>query len=69
MSNTKYELIIIWSDEDSCFIARFPELDGCSTHGNTRVEAATNAEQALDLYVESLLERGIKLPPKDGSNV
>lgn len=53
---------IFWSPEDHAFLARVPELDNCTTHGDTRAEAAQMAEEAIALYVESLEERGLDIP-------
>ena len=38
--------------EESGFWAECLELDGCSTEGDTHEELATNAEEALNLYLE-----------------
>lgn len=49
-----YKVDIRWSDEDKAWVARVPELDGVVTHGDTLVEAAENAEDAIELHLESL---------------
>ena len=33
MKNSRYEMIIWWSDEDEAFIVDVPELPGCMAHG------------------------------------
>lgn len=58
----KYRVDVSWSEEDQAYIARVPELPGCSTHGDTGPEAVENAEEAIELYVESLIARGIEPP-------
>ena len=50
----QYKVDIRWSDEDKAWIARVPELDGVVTHGDTIVEAAKMAEDAIALYLDSL---------------
>lgn len=61
--NRNYTVIIQWSDEDNCFIASLPEWgDLCHTHGETYAEALENAEEVLDLLIESTLEEGKTLP-------
>ncbi len=45
--NTRYEVIISWSDDDDCFVAEVPELPGCMADGATHQEAASNAETAI----------------------
>jgi predicted RNase H-like HicB family nuclease len=49
----KYELIVFWSDEDAAFVVDVPELPGCMAHGGTPAEAVANAQQAIDLWVET----------------
>ncbi len=58
----KYRVDIIWSPEDKSYIARVPELDGCVTHGDSLESAAANAEEAIEIYLESILARGLPVP-------
>lgn len=59
----KYRMDIFWSEEDQAYVVKVPELSGCSTHGDTLIEAAKNGLEAINLYLESLKARGIE-PPK-----
>ncbi len=61
---TKYEIIIYWSNEDNCFIAEVPELAGCKADGNSYVEALQNAEIIIAEWIETakLLSRSIPEP-------
>ncbi len=59
--NPNYSIIIQWSDEDNCFIASLPEW-GEFCHGDTYAEALKNAEEVLELLIESALEEGEVLP-------
>ena len=54
----RYEIIIFWSDEDEAFIADIPELPGCKTHGNTPQEALENAQEAIELWLDTAQEFG-----------
>lgn len=58
----KYKVDISWSDEDRCYVARVPELPGCMTDGSTLLEAAANAQQAIQSYLESLDSQGKPFP-------
>jgi predicted RNase H-like HicB family nuclease len=40
----KYELIIYWSESDSCFLVEVPELPGCMADGQTYQDAVTKIE-------------------------
>lgn len=42
--NTKYKIIIYWSNEDNVCIADVPELSSCMAHGNTYYEALKSIE-------------------------
>ncbi|MBD2182742.1 type II toxin-antitoxin system HicB family antitoxin [Planktothrix sp. FACHB-1355] len=58
-----YTIIIQWSDEDKCYIVSLPEWgEFCHTHGDTYEEALENAQEVLELLVESSLEDGKPLP-------
>lgn len=59
-----YSIMIQWSDEDQCFIVSLPEWgDLCHTHGETYEEALQNAQEVLELLIESALKNGEQLPP------
>ena len=61
--NYHYTIIIQWSDEDQCFVVSLPEWgELCHTHGDTYEEALKNAQEVLELLVESSLEDGKPLP-------
>ena len=60
--------------EDGYWV-EFPDLEGCQTFGETLEETIANAEDALGLYLASMIEDGEALPamtsiedihPKDG---
>jgi antitoxin HicB len=61
----KYTIIIQWSDKDACFVVFLPEFEDVMqpvSHGDTYAEAFQNAQEVLELLVESALETGQKLP-------
>jgi antitoxin HicB len=61
----KHTLIIQWSDEDQCFVVFLPEFEDVMqpvTHGETYDEAFQNAQEVLELLVESARESGQTLP-------
>lgn len=59
----RYTIIIQWSDEDHCYVVTLPEWgEFCHTHGETREEALKNAQEVLELLVESALKQGELLP-------
>lgn len=60
--NYHYTIIIQWSDEDRCFVVSLPEWGFCHTHGDTYEEALKNAQEVLELLINSSLEDGEPLP-------
>lgn len=62
----KYETIIYWSNEDSAFIAEVPELPGCIAHGASQEEALANANEAIQLWLETAKEFGDQIPEPKG---
>lgn len=65
----KYEVIIYWSNEDECFIAELPELPGCMAHGNTHAAALANANDAIDLWIDTAREDGVPIPEAKGERL
>lgn len=62
----KYEIIIFWSEEDNCFIAEVPELDGCMADGSTYLEALTNAEVIINEWIETAKSLNREIPKPKG---
>ena len=62
----KYEVIIYWSDEDDAFVAEVPELPGCVAHGDSQESALTNAQTAIQLWIDTAKEFGDPIPQPKG---
>lgn len=62
----RYEIIIYWSSEDDCFIAEVPELKSLMAHGDTQNEALSNAQDAVNLWLEVAKEDGMDIPEPKG---
>ena len=52
----KYE-IIIEKEDDGRLSTHVPALPGCHSWGNTRVEAISNTQEAIQGYLEVLEKR------------
>lgn len=63
---SKYEIIIFWSDEDSVFVAEVPELPGCMADGGTYQEALANAQQIIQEWIDTAEELGRPMPQPKG---
>ena len=61
--NAHYTIVIQWSEEDQCYVVSLPEWgEFCHTHGDTYSEALQNAEEVLELLIESAQTDGESLP-------
>jgi predicted RNase H-like HicB family nuclease len=59
---SKYSVEVFYSDEDNAFIARVPELPGCSAVGDTRVKAVTDIEDAIKAWRAAAWRAGKAVP-------
>ena len=62
----KYEVIIYWSNEDQLFVAEVPELPGCTAHADSPDTALRNAQDAIQLWIETAEEFGDPVPEPKG---
>jgi predicted RNase H-like HicB family nuclease len=60
--DSKYEIIIFWSEEDDAFVAEVPELPGCMADGETYQKALSNAERIIHEWIETARELGRPVP-------
>lgn len=63
---SRYEMIIYWSDEDQSFVVEVPELPGCMADGRTYMEAVANAEVVIKEWLETARELGRSIPSPRG---
>jgi predicted RNase H-like HicB family nuclease len=63
----KYKIIIYWSEDDTAFVAKAPELAGCAAHGSTQEEALANAHEAIRLWIDTAREFGDLIPEPKGA--
>jgi predicted RNase H-like HicB family nuclease len=54
MTNLPYSMVIVWSDEDDCYLVHLPDFpeQKFRTHGETYEEAAKNGQEVLELLLE-----------------
>ncbi|HEY9701231.1 MAG TPA: type II toxin-antitoxin system HicB family antitoxin [Allocoleopsis sp.] len=58
-------MIIQWSNEDKCFVVFLPDFKDVMqpvTHGETSEQALQNAQEVIELLVESYQDEGKSLP-------
>lgn len=56
-----YKLEIVPDPDEGGFVARYPELPGCITVGNTMEDVAANALDAKKEWLAAALEEGITI--------
>ena len=60
--------IIIEKGRESGYVVYCPALKGCVSQGKTREEALKNIKEAMEAYVEALLEDGLPVPTEVGKD-
>lgn len=65
-NDTKYEIILYWSQDDETFVAEVPELPGCAADGATYSEALANVEVVIGEWIETAKELGRAIPAPRG---
>jgi len=56
-----------FEDGSDAWHASCPALKGCHTWGHTSEEALANLREAIDLYVQDLVEAGERIPVDQGT--
>jgi predicted RNase H-like HicB family nuclease len=64
--NSKYEIIMYWSEEDGDYVAEVPELSGCMADGRTYQETLANVERVIQEWIETAKELGRPIPEPKG---
>ncbi len=58
----RYEKIVVWSDEDDCYIGMCPELFAGGVHGDNSLEVFKELLEVVDEWVENFEKDGKPLP-------
>jgi predicted RNase H-like HicB family nuclease len=54
--------VLLYTDEDSNWIAEVPSLPGCVSDGQTREEAISRVKEAIEVYIEALVQDHLPVP-------
>jgi len=54
--------VIIEQGRESGYVVYCPALKGCVSQGETKDEALRNIKEAVEAYIEALLEDGLRVP-------
>ncbi|HYK75574.1 MAG TPA: type II toxin-antitoxin system HicB family antitoxin [Daejeonella sp.] len=63
---SRYEIILYWSNEDNAFIAEALELSGCIADVATYTEALQNIQIIISHWLETAKELGRNIPKPKG---
>lgn len=61
----KYTVLLRHGNE-SGYVATVPALPGCVSQGQTKRETIKNIKEAIEVYIEALLEDGLPVPTEAG---
>lgn len=64
----EYTVLLTPDEESGGFVVEVPALPGCVTQGDTLEEAKRMAKEAIELYLETLAERGLPAPADEEPN-
>ena len=60
--------IIIEKGRESGYVVYAPALKGCVSQGKTKVEALRNIREAMEAYIEALIQDGLPVPTEVGKD-
>lgn len=54
--------VVLYPGEDGYWVAECPSLPGCVSQGKNKEEAIANIKEAIDAYIQTLIEDGLPVP-------
>lgn len=57
-----YQMVLLWSEEDGCYVVTLPAWQNARTHGETLEKATRNAREVLTLLIEAARRNGEPIP-------
>ena len=58
--------VIIEKGRESRYVAHCPALRGCVSQGETREDVLSNVKEAIEAYIEVLIEDNLPVPTEVG---
>jgi predicted RNase H-like HicB family nuclease len=59
----KYHINLFWSAADEAWVADVPDLKSCAAYGDSPTEALSEAEIAIEAWLDVAKQKGLPLPP------
>ncbi len=63
------QVVLIPDVEEGGYTVIVPSLPGCISEGDTEEEALVNIREAIELYIETLIEDGLEVPDDVGAPI
>ena len=57
-----YQMVLLWSERDNCYVVTLPAWKNAQTHGKTPAAAIRNGREVLKLLIESATKNGEHVP-------
>jgi predicted RNase H-like HicB family nuclease len=64
MRTLKYRIVLRKDPKEDVYVVSVPSLPGCHTFGKTVEEAIEMAKEAIELYIETLVDLGKEIPTR-----
>lgn len=61
--------VLIQHGNEGGYVATVPALPGCVSQGRTKRDAIKNIKEAIEVYIEALLEDGLPVPVEAGKEL
>lgn len=58
--------VIVEKGQESGFVTKVPALPGCASQGASKEEALANIREAIEVYIEALMDDGLPVPTEVG---
>ena len=58
--------VILENGQEGGYVATVPALRGCVSQGDSREETLVNIKEAMEAYIEALVEDGLPVPNEAG---
>jgi predicted RNase H-like HicB family nuclease len=58
----KYHINLFWSAADEAWVADVPDLKSCAAYGDNPSEALSEAEIAIEAWLDVAKQKGMPLP-------
>jgi predicted RNase H-like HicB family nuclease len=55
-------LVIFEESKDGGYFAYIPDLEGCTSYGDTLAECKINVHEAIEIYLDELKNDGLPIP-------